>query len=279
MKNILVVIRGGGDLASGVAARLFHAGFKIIILELEFPTAIRLPVSFARAVYEGKMVLEDIEAVLTSSHKEAISLINQNRIAVLIDPEGKMIEKFKPTVLIDAMLAKRNLGTYRGQAPLVIGLGPGFAAGKDVDMVVETKRGHYLGRIIYQGKAEPDTGIPGEIKGESIKRLLKSPAEGKIIPTHHIGDFVKSGEIIAEVAGVYLKAGISGVLRGLIYSHSKVTRGMKVGDIDPRGIKDYCFTISDKARSIGGGVLEVICKYLNRRSKKREIGYKKYFKN
>jgi len=265
INNMLVVIRGGGDLASGVAVRLFHAGFKIVILEIKHPTAIRLPVSFARTVYENRIVLEGIEAVLAPSKEKAENIINQRKIAVLEDPEGKTIEKFRPSVLVDAILAKRNLGTRKEQAPLVIGLGPGFTAGKEVDAVVETKRGHYLGRVIYQGNAKPDTGIPGEIKGESIRRLLKSPAEGEFIPLHKIGDLVKLDEIIAKVAGIPLKAEISGMLRGLIYTQTQVTRGMKVGDIDPRGIKDYCFTVSDKARSIGGGVLEVICTYLTKK--------------
>jgi xanthine dehydrogenase accessory factor len=259
------VIRGGGDLATGVAVRLFRAGFKIIILEIERPTVIRLAVSFARTVYESKAVIEGIEGFLVSSCKEAQNIINQRKIAVLIDSEGNYIDKLNPTILIDAILAKRNLGTGKEQAPLVIGLGPGFTAGKEVDAVVETKRGHYLGRAIYQGKAELDTGIPGEIKGESIRRLLKSPADGEIMPLHKIGDLVKLDEVVAEVAGVPLKAEISGVLRGLIYIRTQVTRGMKVGDIDPRGIKDHCFTVSDKARSIGGGVLEIICTYLNKK--------------
>jgi xanthine dehydrogenase accessory factor len=265
LNNILAVIRGGGDLATGVAVRLFRAGFKIIILEIERPTVIRLAVSFARTVYESKAVIEGIEGFLVSSCKEAQNIINQRKIAVLIDSEGNYIDKLNPTILIDAILAKRNLGTGKEQAPLVIGLGPGFTVGKEVDAVVETKRGHYLGRAIYQGKAELDTGIPGEIKGESIRRLLKSPADGEIMPLHKIGDLVKLDEVVAEVAGVPLKAEISGVLRGLIYIRTQVTRGMKVGDIDPRGIKDHCFTVSDKARSIGGGVLEIICTYLNKK--------------
>ena len=263
MHNQLVMIRGGGDLGSGVATRLFYSGLKIIILEIENPTAIRLPVSFANAVYEGCMILEGIKAELATSQKEAENLINRDKIAVLIDPEGKMIKKFKPRILIDAMLAKKNLGTYKEQAPLVIGLGPGFTAGKDVDAVVETKRGHYLGKIIYQGKAAPDTGIPGDISGESINRLIKSPTNGQIRPFYKIGDLVSIGDIIAEVEGVPVKAKISGVLRGMINSCIWVTEGVKIGDIDPRGVKDYCFTISDKARCIGGSVLEIICKYLN----------------
>jgi xanthine dehydrogenase accessory factor len=167
--------------------------------------------------------------------------------------------------LVDAILAKRNLGTRKEQAPLVIGLGPGFTAGEDVDVVVETIRGHNLGRVYYKGQAASDTGVPGEVGGESKRRLLRAPAEGKIIPLHKIGDLIQAGEVIAEVERVPLKAEISGVLRGLIYPKSRVTRGMKVGDIDPRGVRKYCFTVSDKARSIGGAVLEAICAYLNKK--------------
>ncbi|HAJ33694.1 MAG TPA: molybdenum hydroxylase [Candidatus Atribacteria bacterium] len=265
LNNILVVIRGGGDLATGVAVRLFRAGFKIIILEIERPTVIRLPLSFARTVYENKAVIEGIEGVLVSSYGKVKNIINQRKIAVLVDPDGSYIDKFNPTVLVDAILAKRNLGTRKEQAPLVIGLGPGFAAGEDVDVVIETMRGHNLGRLYYQGQAAPDTGVPGEVGGESIRRLLRAPAEGEITLLHSIGDMVEVGEVIAEVEGFPLKAEISGVLRGLIYPQSWVTRGMKVGDIDPRGIREYCFTVSDKARSIGGAVLEAICAYLNKK--------------
>lgn len=265
MNNILVTIRGGGDLATGVAVRLFCAGFKIVILEIERPTVIRLPVSFARTVYEDKIVVEDIEAVLTSFWEKTEDIIKEGKIPVLIDPQGCCIKKLSPTVLVDAILAKRNLGTRIDQAPLVIGLGPGFTAGKDVNVVIETKRGHNLGRVYYQGQAAPDTGIPGEVGGESKKRLLRAPTDGKIKPLHKIGDLVKEGEVIAEVEGIPLKAEISGVLRGLIYPQSWVSRGMKIGDIDPRGIREYCFTVSDKARSLGGAVLEAICTYLNKR--------------
>jgi len=265
MNNILVIIRGGGDLATGVAVRLFRAGFSVIILEIDHPTVIRLPVSFARAVYEGEAIIEGIEAVLISSWEKAKETIKQGKIPVLVDPEGYCIEKLSPAVLVDAILAKRNLGTKINQAPLVIVLGPGFTAGKDVDVVIETKRGHNLGRVIHQGQATPDTGVPGEVGGESKRRLLRAPAEGKIIPLHKIGDLVRADEVIAEVEGVPLKAEISGVLRGLIYPESRVSKGMKVGDIDPRGIREYCFIVSDKARSLGGAVLEAICAYLNKR--------------
>jgi len=265
LDNILIVIRGGGDLASGVAVRLFRAGFSVMILEVDHPTVIRLPVSFARAVYEGKAIVEEIEAVLIPSWEKAKDTIKQGKIPVLIDPKGSCIKKLSPIVLVDAILAKRNLGTKIDQAPLVIGLGPGFTAGEDVEVVIETERGHKLGRVLYQGQAAPDTGIPGEVGGESKRRLLRAPAEGKIIPLRKIEDLVKEGEVIAEVEGIPLKAEISGVLRGLIYPQSWVTKGMKIGDIDPRGIKEYCFTVSDKARSIGGAVLEAVCTYLNKR--------------
>jgi len=265
MNNILVIIRGGGDLATGVAVRLFRAGFSVIILEIERPTVIRLPVSFARAIYEGEAIVEGIDAVLIPSWEKAEDIIKKGKIPVLIDPKGNCIEKLSPTVIVDAILAKHNLGTRIDQAPLVIALGPGFTAGEDVDVVIETKRGHNLGKVYYQGQAVPDTGVPGEVGGESKRRLLRASAEGKIVPLHQIGDLVKAGEIIAEVEGVPLKAEISGVLRGLIYSQSWVVRGMKVGDIDPRGVREYCFTVSDKARSLGGGVLEVICTYLTKK--------------
>jgi xanthine dehydrogenase accessory factor len=265
LNDILVVIRGGGDLATGVAVRLFRAGFPVMILEIERPTVIRLPVSFARAIYEGKVIVEDVEAVLIPSWEKAEEIIKKGKIPVLIDPKGNCIEKLSPIVIVDAILAKHNLGTRMDQAPLVIALGPGFTAGEDVDVVIETKRGHNLGKVYYQGQAVPDTGVPGEVGGESKRRLLRAPAEGKIMPLHQIGDLVKAGEIIAEVEGVPSKAEISGVLRGLIYPQSWVTRRMKVGDIDPRGVREYCFTVSDKARSLGGAVLEAICAYLNKK--------------
>ena len=265
MENILVIIRGGGDLATGVAVRLFRAGFSVMILEVDHPTVIRLPVSFARAVYEGKAIVEGVEAVLIPSWEKAEDIIKKGKIPVLIDPKGNCIEKLSPTVIVDAILAKRNLGTRKNQALLVIGLGPGFTAGEDVEVVIETMRGHNLGRVYYEGQAAPDTGVPGEVGGESKRRLLRAPSDGKIILLHSIGDIVEAGEVIAEVEGVPLKAEISGVLRGLIYPESWVTKGMKVGDIDPRGTREYCFTVSDKARSIGGAVLEAICTYLNKK--------------
>ena len=264
MNSILTVIRGGGDLATGVAVRLFRAGFPIIILEIEKPTVIRLPVSFARAVYEEKAVVEGIEAVLVPCWEEAAKIVKSKKVPVLIDQEGKCIKKLSPVVLIDAVLAKRNLGTKKGQAPLVVGLGPGFIAGIDVDAVIETQRGHKLGRVYYRDQAIPNTSIPGEVGGETVKRLLRAPARGNVIPVHKIGDLVYAQEVIAQVNDIPVKGEISGVLRGLIHPQCVVTEGMKIGDIDPRAIVEYCFTVSDKALSLGGAVLEAICTYLNR---------------
>ncbi len=265
VNNILIIIRGGGDLATGVAVRLFRVGFSVTVLEIHHPTVIRLPVSFARAVYEDKAIVEGIEAILIPFWKKVKEIIRLHKVPVLIDPEGSCIKKLSPTILVDAIMAKRNLGTKIDQAPLVIGLGPGFTAGKDVDVAIETERGHNLGRVYYKEQVAPDTSIPGEVGGESIRRLLRAPAEGEIIPLHKIGDLVQEGEIIAKIGRVPVKAEISGVLRGLIYPQSKVTKGMKVGDIDPRGVREYCFTVSDKARSLGGAVLEAICAYLNKK--------------
>ncbi len=265
--NKLIIIRGGGDLATGVAVRLFNAGFDIIILETMHPLAIRLPVSFASAVFKGKCVIENIEGILAETYAEAFQIMEERKIAVLVDPTGRAIEYCDPIVLVDAIMAKRNLGTTKEQAPLVLALGPGFLAGVEVDAVIETKRGHYLGRVIYKGSAIPDTGVPGIIEGESVKRLLKSPAQGRIIPKCKIGDLVKINDTIATVNDIPVLAQLSGVLRGLIYPDTMVNKGMKIGDIDPRGIKEYCFTVSDKALSIGGGVLEAVCSFLN--NKKR----------
>lgn len=263
----LIIIRGGGDLATGVAVRLFRAGFKVIILETMHPLAIRLPVSFASAVFKDNCVIEGIEGILAETYDEAFQIINDKKIAILVDPIGRAIEYCNPPVLVDAIMAKHNLGTTKEQAPLVIALGPGFQAGIDVDVVIETKRGHYLGRVIYQGSAIPDTGVPGVIEGESEKRLLRAPAQGRIATKYKIGDLVEVEDIIATVNGVPVLAQLSGVLRGLIYPNTEVTDGMKIGDIDPRGIKEYCFTISDKAFSVGGGVLEAICSYLSKEEK------------
>jgi xanthine dehydrogenase accessory factor len=255
---VLVLIKGAGDIASGVAYRLYGAGFKIVMTELEQPTMVRRTVSFGEAVYDGSKEIEGVIARKAESISDMDSIWAKKEIPILVDPNGDAVKSLNPDVIVDAIIAKKNTGTYKGQAPITIGLGPGFVAGIDVDAVVETMRGHYLGRVIYEGSAIPDTGIPGEIGGESKRRLLKSPGSGIFNGLREIGEYVKEGEIVAEVNGLKVKAEISGILRGLIKTGVYVKTNMKVGDIDPRADKDYCYTISDKARAVAGGVLEAI---------------------
>lgn len=254
----LVLIRGAGDLGTGTAHRLHRAGLKVVMGELEQPTAIRRAVAFASAVYEGHIQVEGVEAVLATRASDVERLLVEGIVPVLIDDAGEALAWLRPDVLVDARLAKRNLGTRLTDATIVIGLGPGFTAGRDVDAVIETSRGHHLGRVILEGSAEPDTGIPGLIEGHGRERVLIAPCPGPFVGHAHIGDRVQEGQSVAAVAGQPLKAGVSGVVRGLLHDSLLVHKGQKVGDIDPRGIVEFCFTISDKARAIGGAVLEAI---------------------
>ena len=257
--NELVIVRGGGDLASGTIHKLHRCGFRLLVLELPKPTSIRRKVSYSEAVYDGEATIEGVTAVLVNSMDEIEKAWEENKIPVAIDTEGEWIKKLKPPILVDAMIAKRNLGTTKDMADVVIGLGPGFTAGKDVDVVIETMRGHNLGRLIFQGEAEKNTGIPGDIGGYSIERVIHSPEEGIIENIKDIGAIVDKDEVIARVGSSLVRATIPGVLRGIIRDGSWVRKGMKIADIDPRlSEKDNCFTISDKARNIAGGVLEAI---------------------
>lgn len=259
---MLVLIKGAGDIASGVAHRLFRSGFQIVMTEIPQPTMVRRTVSFGEAIYEGSMEIEGVKSRLVKDVSEIPKVLENQEIPILVDEDAKCIEVLKPKVIVDAIIAKKNTGTYKGQAPLTIGLGPGFTAGEDVDIVVETMRGHYLGKVIHEGSALPDTGVPGEIGGQSIKRLLKSPANGKFIGIRQIGDEVKDGDVVGQVGDKMVIAEISGLLRGLIRTNTIVKEGMKIGDVDPRADREYCFTISDKARAIAGGVLEAILFHL-----------------
>ncbi|MGI6284774.1 hypothetical protein MHOCP_19810 [Moorella humiferrea] len=259
----LVVIKGAGDLASGVAHRLYKAGFAVIMTEVPRPTAIRRTVAFAEAVYAGRVTVEGVTAGLAAGPEEALDKTRKGEIAILVDPEAKVIKALRPEIVVDAIMAKTNLGTRMDQAPIVIALGPGFIAGRDAHAVVETKRGHYLGRVIWEGEALPNTGIPGEVAGFSEERVLRAPADGVFKGLKTIGVAVTAGETVAVVGKVPLYARIDGVLRGILHDGLEVHKGMKVGDIDPRGERDYCFTISDKARAIAGGVLEAILHLLN----------------
>ena len=262
MKDLLVV-RGGGDIATGTVVKLCHCGFPVLILELPNPSAIRRNVAFCEAVYQGSKTVEDVTCHLAESSGKAAELLEEGKLAMLIDPQGSCLKEFRPLALVDGILAKRNLGTARDTAPITVALGPGFTAGKDVDAVIETQRGHDLGRVIYEGSAAPNTGIPGTIAGFGRERVIHSPADGILRNVASIADTVKKGQTIAviEMAGgeVPVTASLDGLLRGLIRDGYPVTRGFKIADIDPRAEEyENCFTVSDKARCIAGGALEAI---------------------
>lgn len=261
--NNLIIVRGGGDIATGTIYKLYQCGFDVLILETEHPSAIRRNAAFSEAVYEKIQTVENITCTLAEDVSQAIGLLEQKKLPVLVDPQGESIFVLKPFAVVDAILAKKNLGTNRQMAPITIALGPGFVAGADVDAVIETKRGHSLGRVIYQGKAIENTGIPGMIAGYAKERVIHSPAEGIFRNVKKITDTVRQGEVIAVVEHgdeqIPVKASINGLLRGLLRDGYPVTEGFKIADIDPR-IEEYknCFTISDKARCIAGGVLEAL---------------------
>lgn len=259
MYKDIIIVRGGGDIASGAIQKLHRSGFKVLVLEIEKPTSIRRKVSFSEALYENQVTIEDLIAVYVKNIKEIYEAWKLKKIPVVVDPRGEYIKLLKPYVVVDAILAKKNLGTNRNMAFITIGLGPGFEAGKDVDVVIETNRGHNLGRLILNGKAAEDTGIPGVIGGYSKERVIYSPCSGIIHNVKEIGDIVKSGEIIAQVEKLQVKSNIAGVLRGIIRNNSKINAGLKIADVDPRfSERENCYTISDKARNIGGAVLEAV---------------------
>jgi xanthine dehydrogenase accessory factor len=263
--KLVVLIRGAGDIASGVAHRLHQSHFKICMTEVPHPLAVRRGVAFSEAIYEGEKEVEGIRAKFISKPEEIEFVWEKGDIPILVDSDGKKTRKLlKPDVLVDAIMAKQNLGTQVHDAPLVIGLGPGFTAGEDVHVVIETNRGLHLGRMILNGTAEPDTGIPGEIGGYTMERLLRTMKKGIFHPQKSIGDRVNKGSVVAVVDDFPIISKISGVVRGLLREGVEVRKGMKVGDIDPRGKKESCFTISDKARAIGGGVLEAILYWFNK---------------
>lgn len=275
-KKDLIVVRGAGDLATGTIHRLKKAGFRLLVLEAEHPAAIRRQVALSEAVYAGSARVEDVEAVRMdvdlAEKKNRKELLEQEMeriwkkdgVPVLVDPAGLSIAALRPAVVVDAILAKKNLGTTKEMAPLVIALGPGFTAGEDVDVVIETKRGHNLGRVIRSGSAVPNTGIPGIIGGYGKERVMHAQAEGILRNAASIGDIVEARAVIAEIetenGTVPVEASLSGLLRGLIRDGYPVMKGFKIADIDPRKEElQNCFTISDKARCIAGSVLEVIC--------------------
>ncbi|AIY78680.1 EF2563 family selenium-dependent molybdenum hydroxylase system protein [Clostridium botulinum] len=254
----MIVIKGAGDLATGVATRLKKCGFDIVMTEISQPTTVRRTVAFSQVVYDKKVEVEGITAVLASNKEDINKIVEEGRVAVLVDDKAKIIDEIKPEIIIDAIIAKKNLGTKIDDANIVIALGPGFTAGIDCHCVIETKRGHYLGKAIYKGSAIPNTGVPGEVGGFSKERIIRATTDGKIAPVSKIGDYVKKGDIVAYVNETPIFAKLDGIVRGMLQKDVNVFKGMKSGDIDPRCEKNHCFTISDKARSIGGGVLEAI---------------------
>ncbi len=264
-----IVVRGGGDLATGTIHRLWSAGFKVLVLEIENPSAIRRQVAISEAVYDGEAVIEGMKAVHIHDVSEAESVWAAGDVPLLIDPDCSCLEEVKPAVLVDAIIAKKNLGTARDLAPYTIACGPGFTAGVDADVVIETSRGHKLGRVIKEGTAKPNSGIPGMIGGYGKERVIHSPAAGIMHNIHAIGDIVEQGEPIAwvetEQGRVDVPASITGLIRGLIREDYPVTEGFKIADIDPRKEElENCFLISDKARCIAGSVLEQVCYAVNR---------------
>jgi xanthine dehydrogenase accessory factor len=266
----IILIKGGGDLATGVATRLFRSGFPLVITELAHPLMVRRTVSFGEAVNEGHVQVEGIEAELVGNMETTermLYLTGRDRvIPVIVDPEARCRERLHPLVIVDAIMAKRNIGTSITDAPFVVALGPGFSAGTDCHAVIETNRGHRLGRVIYEGAAEPDTGLPGDVGGKTVERLLRAPAGGVVEGAVTIGEHVHSGQLVAEVDGQGVYAQIDGVLRGLVHSGLHVDKGLKIGDIDPRAERSHCFLVSDKSLAIGGGVLEAIMSFIMTRT-------------
>lgn len=262
--NTLVLIKGAGDLATGVAYRLHRSGFPLLMTELPMPLMVRRTVSFGQAVYDGETTVEGITALRVQDFQQGLVLAQEGKVVpVLVDQEAQAVGTLRPKVLVDAIMAKRNTGTCIADAPLVVALGPGFTAGVDCHAAIETNRGHWLARILYQGSPQPDTKTPGKVKGYTKGRVIRAPADGHVQPIAQIGDRLCKGDLIGYVNGHEVRAMFDGVLRGLIHPHVPVTRGLKIGDLDPRHVDRHCFTISEKSLSIGGSVLEAILAWMN----------------
>ncbi|MBF0106500.1 MAG: EF2563 family selenium-dependent molybdenum hydroxylase system protein [Deltaproteobacteria bacterium] len=254
-----ILIKGAGEQASAVAHRLYQCGFRVAMTEQERPTAVRRRVAFCSALYNGDVIIEGVKGVKKSLADTAfLSAFDWPFIPVFIDPAGSLKNQWQPDVIVDARILKKNLDTTMSDAPLTIALGPGFTAGEDVHVVIETNRGHHLGRMIREGSADKNTGIPGAIGGYTGERVLRAPADGVFTAVRGIGDLINAGDVVGSVCGIHITAGIAGVIRGLCYPGLVVKKGQKMGDIDPRGDVSYCDTISDKARTISGSVLEVV---------------------
>ena len=259
--NNLIVVRGAGDLATASIIRLHNSGFKVIALDIEKPTVIRRTVSFAQAMFDKQMTVEGVTAKLCDIDS-VNKVLEEGFVPVVIDPEGEVIRRYKPTVVVDSIIAKKNLGTNRDMAPFTVALGPGFKAPDDVSCVIETARGHNLARLIYNGSASPNTGIPGNIAGFTTERVIHSPCEGIFRATKKIGDIVKRGDVIAYVGETEVLASLDGMIRGLLHDDLYVPEHFKISDIDPRGENADYLTCSDKARALSGSVLEAVMHYI-----------------
>jgi xanthine dehydrogenase accessory factor len=258
LSDTRVAVKGGGDIGSGIAWRLHQCGFRVLITETSNPLAVRRKVAFCEAVYDGRSQVEGVECLLVKNTQELSRIWEQGKIPLLVDPGFESKRAAQPEVVVDATLAKKNLGTALSDGPVVIGVGPGFEVGVDVHFVVETNRGHDLGRLLLRGTASPNTGIPGPVMGITTARVLRAPQTGHWENVLDIGDIVRKGDTVGSVSGAVVKAQIDGVIRGLIRPGVQVPEGLKIGDIDPRGKREYCFTVSEKALAISGGVLEGI---------------------
>lgn len=261
LPGLRVLLRGGGDLGSGVAIRLFRAGANILICELDKPLVVRRTVSFAEAVYTSRLMVEEVEACLAHSHEEIVETLKNRKIAVIVDPGAEAVAWYKPHVVVDCRLMKIPPEQAFAGVKLVVGLGPGFEAGVNCDAVIETRRGSTLGRVLWQGTAEQDTHVPEGVKGYVEERVLRAPREGYFLARTKIGDIVTSGQVIAEVSGVEITSKFEGIVRGLVADNLWVPRGLKVGDIDPRKEPGLCDLVSDKSLAIGGGVVEAVLHY------------------
>jgi len=254
----LVLLRGGGDLATGVAARLWRSGFQVVVAEIEQPLAVRRLVSLAEAIYEGEVMVEDLHGRRAERASAAHEILSQGAIPVLVDSTAESRHELAPAAIVDARMTKSAPSLPLNAASMMVGLGPGSTAGADVHAVVETNRGHRMGRVYWEGSAQPDTGVADPVNGQDVERVLRAPADGQFEPTAEIGSLVAFGALLAEINGVPIVAPFDGALRGLMHSGIEVISGTKVGDLDPRGDVSVCNTISDKALAVGGGVLEAL---------------------
>ena len=261
---MLILVKGAGDLATGTAVRLYRAGFQVVMTDIAQPTAVRRTVAFSQCIYDGQTTVEGITARKAENRDQVRDILAAGEIPVLVDPQAAILAQLPFMVVVDAILAKKNLGTTISDAPIVLALGPGFTAGTDCHGVIETKRGHDLGRLILEGSAIPNTGVPGDVGGYTKERIIRAPAGGPFEPVAQIGQQVNLGDVVAKVNGIPVTAQLTGIVRGMLPAGIPVTAGMKSGDIDPRCQVRHCFTVSDKARAIGGGVLEGIL-YFGRR--------------